>query len=389
MEGICGRMCDACTWKEQLDCPGCQDGPGRRFSGGCPIADCCREKGHTACVTCTFSTGCALRRRDMPQNRLWAVEAERERRARLDRNAPVLAKWLWLLFWLVTPSVFSNILTMDTVAGAFPTAGVVGNVLAFLISLAYGVLLWQLREAAGRYRTAALCYLAGGIISGVLLLPAIPEGNWLWWLLSLPVMVLELCAAYQEFYRPVGGGDREAGLSLPDSKAVPGISAGGTAEGGSMRLLFRQRLFSWFDSYDIYDEAGNTVYTVEGKLAWGHCLHILNAAGDHIGTVREQVLTFLPKFELYVQDQYVGCIQKEFTFFTPKFDIDCNGWRVEGDFLEWDYRVTEACGAQVASIHKELLHWTDTYVIDVADPGSALCVLMLVLAIDAEKCSRN
>lgn len=158
------------------------------------------EKGHTACVTCTFSTGCALRRRDMPQNRLWAVEAERERRARLDRNAPVLAKWLWLLFWLVTPSVFSNILTMDTVAGAFPTAGVVGNVLAFLISLAYGVLLWQLREAAGRYRTAALCYLAGGIISGVLLLPAIPEGNWLWWLLSLPVMVLELCAAYQEFY---------------------------------------------------------------------------------------------------------------------------------------------------------------------------------------------
>lgn len=88
MEGICGRMCDACTWKEQLDCPGCQDGPGRRFSGGCPIADCCREKGHTACVTCTFSTGCALRRRDMPQNRLWAVEAERERRARLDPECP-------------------------------------------------------------------------------------------------------------------------------------------------------------------------------------------------------------------------------------------------------------------------------------------------------------
>ena len=36
-----------------------------------------------------------------------------------------------------------------------------------------------------------------------------------------------------------------------------------------MRLLFRQRLFSWFDSYDIYDEAGNTVYTVEGKAGLG------------------------------------------------------------------------------------------------------------------------
>ncbi len=136
----------------------------------------------------------------MPQNRLWAVEAERERRARLDRNAPVLAKWLWLLFWLVIPSVFSNILTMDTVAGAFPTAGVVGNVLAFLISLAYGVL-FVAAAGGGRpvphggpvlfgWRHHQRCAAASGN-SG---------GNWLWWLLSLPVMVLELCAAYQEFY---------------------------------------------------------------------------------------------------------------------------------------------------------------------------------------------
>ena len=156
-----------------------------------------------------------------------------------------------------------------------------------------------------------------------------------------------------------------------------------------MRLIFKQRLFSWFDSYDIYDEAGNVVYTVEGKLSWGHCLHILNSVGEHIGTVQERVLTFLPKFEMYVGENYVGCIQKEFTFFTPRFDIDCNGWQVEGNFMGWDYAVTEACGAPVARITKELFNWTDTYVIDVADPENALCVLMLVLAIDAEKCPRN
>ena len=32
---------------------------------------------------------------------------------------------------------------------------------------------------------------------------------------------------------------------------------------------------------------------------------------------------------------------------------------------------------------------SDTYVMDVQDPGSALDALMFVLAIDAEKCSRN
>lgn len=156
-----------------------------------------------------------------------------------------------------------------------------------------------------------------------------------------------------------------------------------------MKLLFKQRFFSWFDSYDIYDEAGRVAYTVEGKLAWGHCLRILNAAGEPIGTVKERVLTFLPKFEMYVGEKYAGCIQKEFTFFTPRFDIDCNGWQVEGSFWEWDYTVTEPCGALVARISKELFNWTDTYVIDVENPRDVLCVLMLALAIDAEKCSRN
>ena len=47
-----------------------------------------------------------------------------------------------------------------------------------------------------------------------------------------------------------------------------------------MKLLFKQRLFSWFDSYDIYDEAGNTVYVVKGQLSWGHKLVIYDAYGN-------------------------------------------------------------------------------------------------------------
>ncbi len=156
-----------------------------------------------------------------------------------------------------------------------------------------------------------------------------------------------------------------------------------------MRLLFKQRFFSWLDSYDIYDEDGNTVYTVEGKLSWGHCLHILDAAGQHIGTVKEVVLTFLPKFEIYIRDNYVGCISKEFTFFRPKFHIDCNGWQVQGEFMEWDYQIISGAGDVAATVSKELFHMTDTYVIDVVRPEDALMALMVVLAIDAEKCSRG
>ncbi|MBR7147841.1 MAG: LURP-one-related family protein [Firmicutes bacterium] len=156
-----------------------------------------------------------------------------------------------------------------------------------------------------------------------------------------------------------------------------------------MKLLFKQRMFSWFCSYDVYDEAGNVVFVVKGELAWGHLLRIYDANNREIGYIKEKVLTWLPKFEMYLGENYVGSICKEFTFFQPKFDIDYNGWHVEGDWLEWDYNIVNAAGHDVATVSKEIWNWTDTYMIDVYDPADAVCALMLVLAIDAEKCSRN
>ena len=155
-----------------------------------------------------------------------------------------------------------------------------------------------------------------------------------------------------------------------------------------MKLLFKQRAFTWFDSYDIFDEAGNTVYTVQGRLAWGHRLEISDAAGNYLGQVRQEVLTFRPRFSLFIGENCVGQLRKEFALFKPVFTLDCNGWEIEGNFLEWDYRVTEGSRI-VMTVSKELFHWTDTYQMDIADPRDALLCLMIVLAIDAEKCSRN
>ena len=153
-----------------------------------------------------------------------------------------------------------------------------------------------------------------------------------------------------------------------------------------MKLLFKQRLFSWFDSYDIYTEDGTVLFTVEGKFSWGHCLHILDAGGVHIGTVQEKVMTFLPQFELYAYGEYLGCIKKEFSLFVPQFTVSCSDWSISGNFMEWDYTISSPSQGLVATISKELLQWTDTYMIDVPDPANALCTLMVVLAIDAEKC---
>lgn len=156
-----------------------------------------------------------------------------------------------------------------------------------------------------------------------------------------------------------------------------------------MRLLFKQRLFSWFDSYDIYYEDGSVAYTVKGQLSWGHKLVIFDPEGNEVGMVNQKVLTLLPQFEIYERGELVGCLKKELSFLHPRYDIDYNGWHVEGTWTEWNYTITDRDGNTVATIGKELFNLTDTYVIDVNDPDDALYALMFVLAIDAEKCSRN
>ena len=156
-----------------------------------------------------------------------------------------------------------------------------------------------------------------------------------------------------------------------------------------MKLLFKQRLFSWFDSYDIYDEAGNTLYVVKGQLSWGHLLKIFDKNGHEVGTVKQRIFSFLPKFEIYEYNQYVGCISREITLFRPRYNIDFNGWQVHGNYFEWNYNILDRNNIPIADISKQLWNWTDTYIIDVFDPANALYALMLVLAIDAEKCSRD
>lgn len=156
-----------------------------------------------------------------------------------------------------------------------------------------------------------------------------------------------------------------------------------------MKLHFKQRFFSWFDSYDIYDEDGEVFFTVEGKMSWGHKLVIYDRRGNEIAMVQQEVLTLLPRFDLYIGGSLAGTMSKELSFFKPRYNIDFNGWYIEGNFMEWDYSIRDGSGAEIAVVSKELMHWTDQYVIETLYDEDALGALMVVLAIDAEKCSRN
>lgn len=88
-----------------------------------------------------------------------------------------------------------------------------------------------------------------------------------------------------------------------------------------MKLLLKQKVFSWFDSYNIYDENENAIYKVKGEFAWGHLLRIYDESDTEVGLLKQKVFTLFPKFTLRIKDkEYL--LNKEFTFLKEVFSID-------------------------------------------------------------------
>jgi len=160
-----------------------------------------------------------------------------------------------------------------------------------------------------------------------------------------------------------------------------------------MELHIKQRIFSWTDSYDVYDDTGEARYEVRAALfSLGHQIHVYDRRADErseeIGCIRQKLFTLLPTFEIEIGGRVVGTIRKKFTLFRQDYLVDYLGWDVEGDFMGWDYRIHQN-GRELLSITKEIWNWSDTYTLRFRDPSDEIPGLLLVLAIDAANCSHN
>lgn len=156
-----------------------------------------------------------------------------------------------------------------------------------------------------------------------------------------------------------------------------------------MRLLIKQRVFSWSDTYDIYDENGAEKYFVKADIfTFGHQIHVYDWQDREIGFISQKLFSLMPKFFIEIGGYEVGMVSKKFTLFHPEYTIDYRGWQCEGDFFGWEYEIFEGDNC-IAYITKELFHWGDTYVIDILRPEDEIDVLMLCIAIDAANCSNG
>lgn len=154
-----------------------------------------------------------------------------------------------------------------------------------------------------------------------------------------------------------------------------------------MNLIIKQKILSWFDSYNIYDENGNVLYVVKGQLSWGHKFIVFDSNGQELGCIKEKILSFLPIYEIYKNNNKIGQIKRKFTLFKPKFYCDLGGYEIEGNVWERKYQIKKNNNI-VATINKKFLSLSDTYIIETSKEES-FNVLLIAIAIDADNCNDN
>ena len=154
------------------------------------------------------------------------------------------------------------------------------------------------------------------------------------------------------------------------------------------QLLIKQKVFSWTDTYNVYDASGNPKYFVKADLfSLGHRIRVYDrTTGQEIGLIHEKLFRILKEFEISINGTPQGIIKKEWSLFRPKYNIDFRGWRLEGDFFQWNYSIYEHSRC-VVHISKQLFRWGDTYVLDIENDMYELPALMVAIAMDAAKCS--
>lgn len=150
-----------------------------------------------------------------------------------------------------------------------------------------------------------------------------------------------------------------------------------------MRLLIDQKIFSLGDKLLIMDEYQNEMFYVEGEfLSFGKKLRVYDLSGFEVAFIRQEVFSFLTRFDVFVEGYQIADIVKEITFFKQKYTINGLDWQVEGDFFGHDYQIIED-NRVIAELHKEWLFMKDFYVLDIYDEDRVIEILAVCLAIDA------
>ena len=166
---VCGRSCESCGCTEAFGCKGCEETQGNPFWGCCQVTACCKEKNLSCCADCPEQETCELRQ-TCAQTAEKRLNAREEKRVRIREQAPILGKWLWVLFWITFPTMLGSLMSNQSVTALLPSLEIPGYVIAGICSVVSLVALWHLRTISEKYRKGVILEVVAAALSIILLI---------------------------------------------------------------------------------------------------------------------------------------------------------------------------------------------------------------------------
>lgn len=150
-------------------------------------------------------------------------------------------------------------------------------------------------------------------------------------------------------------------------------------------FYLKQKVFSFGDKYDVFDEHQNIIYHIKGKVFSLRNKMDMYKNGALVYHMERKLFRFMPEFVLLNENQeMLATIKRKFMFVGGKLFIDSIYGQMEivGQVFQRDFQLINN-GQLVMSVHKKWISWGDTYEISITDDQNEAFYVAMAILIDA------
>lgn len=196
--------------------------------------------------------------------------------------------------------------------------------------------------------------------------------------------------AKEIFDETIGYNVADKGIKVLDKKIEKNKKKLFEVGKGKKVLIVNQKLYTFKDMMNVFDENENIKYKVKGEFAsLKRHLHVFNTNNIEIAEVKEKLIalrnplsmqTRIADFDFIVGGKKMAKLKSK-TFFKDKLELD-NGWIVKGNITGFKYSIFNKEGKEIAKVSTKLLYFGDTYKVEYDENVNELLILLIVLAMD-------
>lgn len=148
-----------------------------------------------------------------------------------------------------------------------------------------------------------------------------------------------------------------------------------------MKFYVSEKVFSLHNKFYVKDEKNEDVYEIASKFfSFGDKTAINDRCGNRIVYIEQRLFHITPCYNVYIRDEFVFKITKKFQLFKNDYVLS-NGYRVEGDFLRFDFIIYNEKNYQIGNIKRDPFSRWDEYEINIDDIDKKEIILAIVVAI--------